>query len=571
MKERTDPSTARLAWFVPLRLALYVILFLIVVLWMGYPGYLRVPFVVYSALTLLLTLSLFFEPRVRLRAASGMVVTLQFLSEISIEAAIILATGNVNSHFSVLFVLTIVSAALVYRLVGTFLIASVVSVSYCYIIWVGLYDSGAAGATTRVLETIFVVRDSVFYAIFLHILIFYLVAFMSGYLADRFRAEKQALADTSSELRRARLETDDILRNLNSGLLTIDAQGYVIYFNQAAEKILGYHEEDVKGILCDEVFAERMPELADSLRDALRSLKDQPRKEITITGTTGQSVPLGLSTSVLIEENGSPRGVIAIFTDLTEAKVLEAKVRAADRLAAVGELSASIAHEIRNPLAAISGSVEVLQHELQLKGPNDQLMQLIVKESHRLSKILTDFLSYARIGRPSYHKVDLYRVIYEVIELVRHHDSYRPEMDIAVQGDEPVVYVVGDADVFKQLLLNLAINAIDAFDGGEGRLVFRFVPAPSDGIISLSIEDDGPGMPPAVRERIFEPFYSTKKQGTGLGLSIVHRICSMQKLDFNVESRPGAGTVFTINFRRFATPASPPVHTPDHLSAMVRS
>ncbi len=571
MKERTDPSTARLAWFVPLRLALYVILFLVVVLWMGYPGYLRVPFVVYSALTLLLTLSLFFEPRVRLRAASGMVVTLQFLSEISIEAAIILATGNVNSHFSVLFVLTIVSAALVYRLVGTFLIASVVSVSYCYIIWVGLYDSGAAGATTRVLETIFVVRDSVFYAIFLHILIFYLVAFMSGYLADRFRAEKQALADTSSELRRARLETDDILRNLNSGLLTIDAQGYVIYFNQAAEKILGYHEEDVKGILCDEVFAERMPELADSLRDALRLLKDQPRKEITITGTTGQSVPLGLSTSVLIEENGSPRGVIAIFTDLTEAKVLEAKVRAADRLAAVGELSASIAHEIRNPLAAISGSVEVLQHELQLKGSNDQLMQLIVKESHRLSKILTDFLSYARIGRPSYHKVDLYRVIYEVIELVRHHDSYRPDMEIAVQGEESVVYVVGDADLFKQLLLNLAINAIDAFDGGEGRLVFRFASAPSDGVVCLSIEDNGPGMTPAVRERIFEPFYSTKKQGTGLGLSIVHRICSMQKLDFNVESRLGAGTVFTINFRRFATPASPPVQTPDHLSAMVRS
>lgn len=556
MNERADKDNNRLAWFVPLRLALYVILFLVVVLWMGYPGYLRLPFVVYSALTLLLTLSLFYEPKVRLQTATSTVVLLQFVAEIAIEAAIIYATGNVNSHFSVLFILTIVSAALVYRLVGTFLVASVVSVLYCYIIWLGLYNAGeTAGA--KVLETIFSVRDSVFYAIFLHVAIFYLVAFMSGYLADRLRFEARALADTSSELRRARLETDDILRNLNSGLLTIDSQGYVIYFNQSAEKILGYREEDVKGILCDEAFAERMPELSQSLRQALSSLTDQPRREISITCRDGHTVPLGLSTSVLIEETGAPRGVIAIFSDLTEAKALEAKVRAADRLAAVGELSASIAHEIRNPLAAISGSVEVLAHELKLDGSNDQLMQLIVKESHRLSKILSDFLSYARIGRASYQKVDLNRVIYEVIDLVRHHDSYTQDIDIEVQGDESITYVVGDADLFKQLLLNLAINAVDAFDGSEGRIVFRFEDDESRRLVRLFVQDNGPGMSAEVRERLFEPFYSTKRQGTGLGLAIVHRICSMQKLDLDVYSRLGEGTRFSIDFRRFAPQLAP--------------
>lgn len=556
MIQHTESNHDRLAWFVPLRLALYVVLFLVVVLWMGYPGFLRLPFMVYSALTLLLTLSLFFEPRVRWRAASNLTVLLQFLAEISIEAAIIYATGNVNSHFSVLFVLTIVSAALVYRLVGTFLVASAVASAYCYIIWLGLYNAGETSGATRVLETIFVVRDSVFYAIFLHVLIFYLVAFMSGYLADRLRAEKQALADTSSELRRARLETDDILRNLNSGLLTIDAQGFVIYFNQAAEKILGYREEEVKGILCDEAFAERMPDLAESLRQALSSLIDQPRREISIISADGRSVPLGLSTSVLVEESGVPRGVIAIFTDLTEAKVLEAKVRAADRLAAVGELSASIAHEIRNPLAAISGSVEVLAHELHLSGPNDKLMRLIVKESHRLSKILSDFLLYARIGRPTYHKVDLNRVIYEVIELVRHHATYRSDIEIALIGDEQVVYVVGDADLFKQLLLNLAINAVDAIGQSPGRLDFRVVVERAGETVTLCIEDNGSGMTPEVRERIFDPFYSTKKQGTGLGLAIVHRICTMQMLDISVDSHPGAGTRFSIQFKRFASTAS---------------
>ena len=168
--ETTEQTMSRLSWFVPLRLALYVILFLVVVLWMGYPAYIQVPFVIYSILTLLLTLGLFFENRISLPTASKTVVLLQFLSEISIEAAIIFSTGNVNSHFSVLFILTIVSAALVYRLIGTFLIASAVSVAYCYMIWLGLYRAGDVSSATRILETIFHARDSVFYAIFLHIL-----------------------------------------------------------------------------------------------------------------------------------------------------------------------------------------------------------------------------------------------------------------------------------------------------------------------------------------------------------------------------------------------------------------
>ena len=217
-------------------------------------------------------------------------------------------------------------------------------------------------------------------------------------------------------LRRARLETDDILRHLNSGLLTVDARGNIIYFNRAAERILGYHEEDVKGMLCDEVFAERMPCLAQCLRDGLIAGLEHPRKELEITNLRGQKLPLGLSTSILREEDREMRGIIAIFSDLTEAKQLEAKVRTADRLAAVGELSASIAHEIRNPLAAISGSVEVLKREQQVSHENNRLMTLIVKESDRLTNILNEFLSYARIDRPAYNKVEICHLISEVLE-----------------------------------------------------------------------------------------------------------------------------------------------------------
>src|SRR5262249_46406457 len=148
-----------------------------------------------------------------------------------------------------------------------------------------------------------------------------------------------------------------------------------------------------------------MPELAEALVNGLTNGISCPRKEILIQTSTGVSIPLGLSTSILADEIDGLRGVIAIFSDLTDAKLLELKIRAADRMAAVGELSASIAHEIRNPLAAVSGSVEVLYKELALEGENARLMELIVKESNRLNRVLRDFLQFAKIDRPLYNKV----------------------------------------------------------------------------------------------------------------------------------------------------------------------
>jgi two-component system sensor histidine kinase PilS (NtrC family) len=352
-------------------------------------------------------------------------------------------------------------------------------------------------------------------------------------------------------LRRARLETDDILRHVNSGLLTIDAQGAIIYFNRAAERILGYREEQVKHMLCLDAFAERMPALASSLLDGINYGQTYPRRELEIVDGHGVTRPLGLSTSILTEEGGRLRGVIAIFSDLTEAKDLEQKVRASDRLAAVGELSASIAHEIRNPLAAISGSVEVLNSELRLTGQNGRLMALILKESQRLNKILTDFLSYARVNRPVYTKVELCHVISEVRELVRLHEGVPDNITVELFSDESFVYVVGDEDLIKQLLVNLAINACEAFEGRPGKLAFRVSSTPQGDVVRLSVIDDGPGIPPAVLKRMYEPFYSTKKQGTGLGLAIVHRICGALKLKLRVDSHEGLGTVFDIEFRQY--------------------
>ncbi|MFZ5981394.1 MAG: two-component system sensor histidine kinase NtrB, partial [Candidatus Zixiibacteriota bacterium] len=441
--------------------------------------------------------------------------------------------------------------ALTYRLAGTLIVASLVSVAYAFIIWFGLRINDHYEISIQALKTIFSGQDSVFYSIFIHILIFYLVAFISGYLAERLSSRDRELANASQALRQARLETDDILRHLNSGLLTVDAQGYIIYFNQAAERILGYREEEVKGILCEEVFSERMPELARSLMEALELKIEYPRKELDIINGNRKEIPLGLSTSILTEDRDTIRGVIAIFSDLTEAKALEYKVRAADRLAAVGEMSASIAHEIRNPLAAISGSVEVLKNELKLSGENSRLMELIIKESHRLSKILSDFLTYARVGRQTYSKVELCHIVSDVLEMISHYDSFCDNISIKMLSDEAIVYIVGDEDLIKQLLVNLTVNACEAFEGKGGEITIRVESYPGSDTVSLMVRDNGPGIAEDIQEKIFQPFYSTKKQGTGLGLAIVHRICTLQKINLSVDSQPGRGTTFIMEFPLF--------------------
>jgi two-component system sensor histidine kinase PilS (NtrC family) len=538
-------SQPGLRWFLPFRLTTYVVLLVVVAFWLHYPGSAQLLFVVYSLLTLGMALAVTLVDKIRYSWLVPVTITLQFVAEIVIESAIVYTTGNITSPYLGLFLLSIVSAALVYQLAGTLVMASIVAASYTFVVWLGLVKEAAESVDGP--RSLWSAEDSTFYSILLHILIFYLVAFISGILAERLRAQDQKLADTSLALRRARLETDDILRHLNSGLLTIDHSGSIIYFNRTAERILGYAEDQVRGLPCEQVFSERMPLLAVCLMDGITYGIEHPRRELEIINGRGAAMPVGLSTSILRDEKGWPRGVIGIFSDLTGAKELEEKVRTADRLAAVGELSASIAHEIRNPLAAISGSVEVLRTELSVDGENERLMTLIVKESHRLSRILTDFLIYARLGRTAYAKVELCHVLGEVLQIVRHHESFNPNLTVTVESHDACVYVVGDEDLIKQLAVNLIINACEAVgkNGGEVRLKISRTMA---GAVVLEVIDDGPGIPPDELLRIFEPFYSTKKQGTGLGLAIVHRICSVLRLSIAVKSTPGLGTAFSVEF-----------------------
>ena len=516
---------------------------------MKYPGYLSFPYFAYSLLTLLLPIILLLRRWIDIKSLLGLIPFLQSLSEIIVEVGIIYTTGNIQSAFSGLFILTIISSALVSNLAGTLGVASIISVSYAFISWFGLAISGEPGSAARALETIFSTQDAAFYSIFLHILTFYLVAFISGFLVERLKRRDVQLASASLALKQARLDTDDILRHLNSGLLTVDKDGYIIFFNRAAEEILGYSESAIRGQHLHEAFSQRMPQLANNLDDDLQSHKRSPRNEIEIIDQNGKSVPLGISISLLMDERDNIRGIIAIFQDLTDTKELEEKIRISDRMAAIGELSASIAHEIRNPLAAISGSVEVLKSELEVDGQNQRLMDLIVKETSRLNKILSDFLIYARTNRSIFSRIELCHLISDVFEIIKRHPSYRPEITLRFSAPDFYIYTFGDEDKTKQILINLVVNSCEAIENDGGEVLVRIRPS-AESTVVIEVIDNGIGMDSACIPRIFDPFYTTKKDGTGLGLAIVQRLAEGLNIDLAVKTSKDEGTAFILRFNQ---------------------
>ena len=540
-------------WFLPLRLAIFLIVVGVVLLTQQRESAISTHFFIYSILTLVFLLSLAVKLPSRMPRLTKFLVFLQIVSEVIVEASIIKATGNMSSPFAALFLLTIVSAAMSYQLIGTLLTATMASAAYGLVILAGSGTEIPGTIDLEVIKKIYSSNDELFYTLFLYICIFYLVAFVSGYLSQKIRSKERELSRASESLARVQLETDEILKHLHSGLITIDHFGRIIYFNEAAERITGFRESKIKGKNCLTVFADRMPQFSEKLLSVLKSSQLESRCEITVIDEDGEEIPIGISTSVLEDEARGVRGVIGIFQDLTDAKKMEEKMRHADRLAAVGELSASIAHEIRNPLASISGSVEILKQELSPEGDNRRLMDLIVKESTRLSNILTDFLFYARVKTPNFGKVEINRLVSDVIEIARNHTSYREKIKLGSESDDTTIYVSGDDEQIRQVLFNLVVNALDAIERESGDVRIKIEgnsPIYSDQVV-ISVIDDGGGMTRDVKDRIFSPFFSTKKEGTGLGLAIVRRLVDNMGGKIWVETSPNGGTTFKFTLIKY--------------------
>ncbi|UCE02437.1 MAG: PAS domain-containing protein [Candidatus Latescibacterota bacterium] len=362
----------------------------------------------------------------------------------------------------------------------------------------------------------------------------------------RFDASRRALDHL-------RLDTESVLRCLVSGLITIDRSGHVTRFNPAAERILGLQPQDLHGRELKDLFATRAPLLFDKLRHSLEEGAPIHRFEVQLSQPDAPPRPIGLSTSLLRAPDGEWHGILATFQDLSEVRRMQERVRRADRLAAVGQLAASIAHEIRNPLAAIANSVDMLREELPVQGEQRRLMDLVVKESERLNHILDDFLEYAS-SRPLDRQVVPIRAgLEDVVRLMRRHPDIGSEIRIVLQDrTDGTSLACIDSEQMKQVYVNLALNAFEAMEHrGSLRIIVERrsgeeLGLPEASFLCLAFQDSGPGVEAGEEAIIFEPFHTTKPQGTGLGLSIAAKIVESHAGRLEAANQPQGGAEFSI-------------------------
>jgi two-component system, NtrC family, sensor histidine kinase PilS len=371
---------------------------------------------------------------------------------------------------------------------------------------------------------------------------FLVVGLLSARLAERqSRSDVRLLAATQS-LANLRALHERIVASIRSGVVTTDLDGRIFTFNVAAQEITRYQEETIRGRDASILFGELKDQITETLQ-ALEKGKNSPRFETNCLTAEGMRLRLGYSISPLSSEAGETTGMVITFQDLTQVRSLEETSRRQDRLAAIGRMAASIAHEIRNPLAAMRGSIQMLRSEMDSDSSQAELMEIILRESDRLNRIITDFLSYARPRSLTQARVDLGDLLHQTFALMRHSPEISTNQSIVEELPAEPIFAEADEGQLKQVFWNLARNALQAMpQGGTLRTTLE---TNSNNRLRISFTDTGRGMSPDQVEHLFEPFSSTTG-GTGLGLSIVYQIIRDHGGTINVRSRVGQGTTITV-------------------------
>ncbi|MEP6994787.1 MAG: ATP-binding protein [Acidobacteriota bacterium] len=461
---------------------------------------------------------------------------LQVAGDLAIGTVLVYSSGGPDSVFNFLYLVVIgASAFLLYR-TGAVLVASAAAILYGSMVQLLVYGvlplpalaplTPWSGARIRFNLAITVAG-------------FYGVAFMVSYLSEKLRSAREELELRQVALSRIQTLYANVIASMSSGLATADSRQRVTFLNQAGGEILGIVPARATGRLLSDIGLDLPADWAE-IRHRTRG-RDGYRAEIEIQRGDSRRV-LGYSLRAL-KDPGGEEGALIVFQDLTEVKKLERQARFNEQLAAVGELAAGIAHEIRNPLASISGSVQVLSNELSVGSAERRLMEIIVSESNRLSKILEEFLRFVRPQEQRVAPFDVGMNIKEVLELFRLSDEISDAHLIEDDVSPPSSVLAGDRDQIRQIIYNVAKNAVRAMpDGGLLKVEGR-----EDGAwYSIKFHDTGRGMSEEEIARVFTPFSTAFDGGTGLGMAIVRRIVEDHGGAIDVESKPGEGTTVTI-------------------------
>lgn len=456
-------------------------------------------------------------------------------------------TGGSSSNLSLVFLLPIAVAGYFFELHGGLFIATLATLVYGF-----LYLAETQGWMTPFVTFQPAASSSSSLQFYLYVVLFYGVALLSGFLARSYRTHERFIRETRTTLARYRVNLETIVEHLQSALIALDEYGEITVINKAAKFILGIPEGEGQVRITD--LKRRYPQLYHALQK-IRLEPPTKRGLIHLETPTGRKIEIGYSSSHLRDENQRRLGVVIVFQDLTRLKEMDRDLRRLDRLAAVGEFAADLAHEIRTPVTAIKGAAELLNGDIS-EAERDKLTQLIKKESQRLNQIVTDFLRFARIPPPTYEFVDLTRLVQEAKNMVALPENIQLVVD--VKESHHGFTVRTDRSLMFQVFVNLFQNAKDAIlakDDPQGtiRVIFRKAEETYSilndgrdlvevGYYLVGVQDDGVGIPEEVQDRIFDPFFTTKNVGSGMGLPIVKKIVNLFHGNMEVYSYPGMGT-----------------------------
>jgi two-component system sensor histidine kinase PilS (NtrC family) len=496
-------------------------------------------------------LSVFYLATLRFAEDRPWLVDLQFAADAAIVSAFIHLTGGITSYFSSLYLLPIIAASSIRFGRGALQVATLSAILYLALVTAQYLTPGALPAFLQVsAPTLPTVRFAQ-YTVGINLFGFVAVALLSGSLAEGLRSADARLEDASHQIEDLRAFNAYVIDSLLSGLISTDAEGRILTFNRGAASITGLPAPQVLGSDVRDVL-----QLPASVRDCLSSLPRTRSLRADLPYRLGDDrvIDIGLTAITLAFPDGRT-GYLFTFQDVTVLKRLERDARLQQRLAAVGEMAAGIAHEIRNPLASMSGSIQVLREELSLNDEQTQLMDIVLRESERLNQTIGSFLAYARPQRFAVARLDVRKVLLDAAVLLRNssdvHDSHVVDVDVP---DAPVWYEADEGQI-RQIVWNLATNGLRAMaDGGRLTLGVRSDPgAGTAGQVVVWVEDHGCGIAADELDGIFQPFRSSFDRGTGLGLAIVHRIVTDYSGTIEVSSNVGRGTSVRVRLPIHAT------------------
>ncbi len=457
---------------------------------------------------------------------------LQVITDLVLVTLVVYVTGGVDSSLNFLYPLVIIVACILLPRVWAYLTAALAFILYGTVLELTYFEFIPSYSTTHpgmgALQAI----------IFINLFAYLAVAYLAGLLASKLRQVDVRLKYTSGKLENLQALHENIIQSISGGLITTGLDGFITLANPVAQKLLERSEHELLGQPVHELFLDPLPAVGS----------ERAHGEVRFVPPSNFRKTFRVMASALTVPDRGAIGCVYTFDDLTEIRRLERDLRMQDRLAAVGRLAAAIAHEIRNPLTSIAGSVSMLSGIADLSEEHRQLLQIVTRESQRLNGIITDFLSYSRGKQYQFAKVDLLLLLEDTLTLLEHRIAAQ-NLGIRLERHFGVgeAFILADGDKIKQVFWNFCENAVRAMKNG-GTLSVSLEPAGQDWQINFA--DSGPGMSPQLVEKIFEPFQSQFEGGTGLGLAIVYQIVQAHDGKVWARSKLGHGSVFVLRLRR---------------------